>query len=250
MANFPDAGIIKWLIFSPMTMIFLSLAYLSFVYFIGPQFMKNRQPYSLKTFMQFYNIFQIIANFWLVSNIYIYGRPIAVLWKYCESFDEMVGSNSEKVLQIFWGLLILKIIDYIETIVFVLRKKNNQISFLHVYHHLSTVLYVWVTLKYWIHSHLMTITLLNCFVHVVMYSYYFLSTFPNLQRRFVPFKKWITRIQMAHILFLTAISLVGFRPSCGNKSAKYFSAMTFLNGTINLLFFFNFYTSYKKSKTA
>ncbi|XP_011706804.1 PREDICTED: elongation of very long chain fatty acids protein 4-like, partial [Wasmannia auropunctata] len=78
MANFPDAGIIKWsLIFSPMTMIFLSLAYLSFVYFIGPQFMKNRQPYSLKTFMQFYNIFQIIANFWLVSNIYIYGRPIA-----------------------------------------------------------------------------------------------------------------------------------------------------------------------------
>ncbi|XP_011706272.1 PREDICTED: elongation of very long chain fatty acids protein 1-like [Wasmannia auropunctata] len=95
----------------------------------------------------------------------------------------------------------------------------------------------------------MIFILLNCSVHVIMYSYYFLSTFPNLQRRLVPFKKWITRIQMGHILFLTVISLESFNPSC-DKSAKYFGAMSFLNCTINLLFFFNFYTSYKKSKTA
>jgi hypothetical protein len=33
-------------------------------------------------------------------------------------------------------------------VVFVLRKKERQISFLHVYHHASQVLYTWAHLKY------------------------------------------------------------------------------------------------------
>jgi elongation of very long chain fatty acids protein 4 len=33
-------------------------------------------------------------------------------------------------------------------VVFVLRKKDRQVSFLHVYHHASQVLYTWAYLKY------------------------------------------------------------------------------------------------------
>ena len=36
--------------------------YLLFVLKWGPKFMEKRKPYSLKTFIQLYNIFQIIAN--------------------------------------------------------------------------------------------------------------------------------------------------------------------------------------------
>lgn len=41
---------------------------------------------------------------------------------------------------------ILKIIDYLDTIFFILRKKNEHVSFLHVYHHVvvSTGAYVCV----------------------------------------------------------------------------------------------------------
>jgi len=103
-------------------------------------------------------------------------------------------------LEIIWWTLLLKIIDLSETIVFVLRKKDQQISFLHTYHHLSTVLYTWLTIKYLTHSFLMTLITLNSSVHVIMYSYYFLSTFgSNVQRRLLPFKKWITTIQMVSV---------------------------------------------------
>jgi len=96
--DFTDARTIKWpLISSAMPMIFISLIYLYVVYFAGPQFMKNKKPYSLKTFMQCYNIFQVITNFWLVFNIVTDGKPFAVVWRYCEPFDKIYGSNNEKV---------------------------------------------------------------------------------------------------------------------------------------------------------
>jgi elongation of very long chain fatty acids protein 7 len=42
----------------------------------------------------------------------------------------------------------IKIIDLIETIFFCLRKKAGQVSFLHVYHHISTLLFTWISCKY------------------------------------------------------------------------------------------------------
>jgi hypothetical protein len=92
---------------------------------------------------------------------------------------------------------VIKIFDLSETIVFILRKKYQQISVLHVYHHISTVLYVWIILRYLTHGFAMYILQINAIVHVIMYSYYFLSTYgPEMQRRVSPFKKWITAIQM------------------------------------------------------
>ncbi|EZA51762.1 Elongation of very long chain fatty acids protein [Ooceraea biroi] len=91
----------------------------------------------------------------------------------------------------------LKIFDFAETIMFVLRKKYQQVSGLHVYHHISTVLYVWIFLRYLIHGHIIFMLMLNCTVHVILYSYYFLSACgPKMQQRISPFKKWITIIQM------------------------------------------------------
>lgn len=44
-------------------------AYLYFVLGCGPRFMKNRPPYSLKTFIKLYNIVQILANVWLIYDV-------------------------------------------------------------------------------------------------------------------------------------------------------------------------------------
>lgn len=44
-------------------------AYLYFVLDCGPRFMKNRPPYSLKTFIKLYNIVQILANVWLIYDV-------------------------------------------------------------------------------------------------------------------------------------------------------------------------------------
>ncbi|XP_018316152.1 elongation of very long chain fatty acids protein 1 [Mycetomoellerius zeteki] len=251
-ANFTDTQKVKWLLVSaPMPVIFISIAYFYIVYIAGPQFMKNRQPYSLKPFMQCYNLLQIISNAWIVFNFVTYGRPFTAIWRFCESLDELCGNYSEKVFETLWWVLMLKLFDLIETVVFVLRKKDRQISFLHTYHHASTFIYSWLMFNYFNHSFNMTSMLLNCSVHVVMYSYYFLSTYgSNMQRILLPIKKSITIIQMTHIAFIMIVSMQGFIPSCGTKMVKYYSTITSINCLINLLFFSNFfYNSYNKSKS-
>lgn len=44
--------------------------------------------------------------------------------------------------------MIAKLLDLLDTIFFVLRKKDSQISFLHIYHHTVTFTFSWYYLKY------------------------------------------------------------------------------------------------------
>ncbi len=47
-----------------------------------------------------------------------------------------------------WHTMFVKLIELVETVFFVLRKKQNQISFLHVYHHVTTFVMLWLFVKY------------------------------------------------------------------------------------------------------
>lgn len=94
----------------------------------------------------------------------------------------------------------LKTIDLIETMVFVLRKKNNQISFLHVYHHISTVLVTYICTKYYPGGMLSMQMIINGSVHVIMYIYYLLASLgQSTQGLLNPIKPYITRIQIVRI---------------------------------------------------
>lgn len=48
----------------------------------------------------------------------------------------------------WWYGIMLRLVEFVETVFFVLRKKQNQVTFLHIYHHISTILIFWVFLKY------------------------------------------------------------------------------------------------------
>jgi len=98
-----------------------------------------------------------------------------------------------------WYYFLLKILDYVETGVFVLRKKNNQISALHLYHHVSTLMFAWLGVRYYAVAPTIFMTLLNCFIHTLMYTYYFLAAWgPNVQKAIAPMKRWITITQMVN----------------------------------------------------
>lgn len=44
-----------------------------------------------------------------------------------------------KILQASYFFFLLKVVDMLDTIFFILRKKNNQVTFLHIYHHAGMV---------------------------------------------------------------------------------------------------------------
>lgn len=55
---------------------------------------------------------------------------------------------AKQIAKMVWKFFLVKIIDLMDTVFFVLRKKQNQVSFLHVYHHAGMVAGTWIASKY------------------------------------------------------------------------------------------------------
>ena len=114
---------------------FLMLSWLLFVTKLGPYLMKDRNPLVLREVMMVYNLTLVIVN---AFGIYFsigwldYGRKVLQLKlpDRSDTSEETLSEINEKML-IFYS----KLLDLLDTVFFVLRKKSNQISFLHVYHH-------------------------------------------------------------------------------------------------------------------
>ena len=53
-----------------------------------------------------------------------------------------------KVARALWWYYISKLVEFLDTVFFILRKKDNQISFLHVYHHASMFPIWWIGVKW------------------------------------------------------------------------------------------------------
>ncbi|KAL6448940.1 hypothetical protein ACFW04_000583 [Cataglyphis niger] len=224
----------------------IMFAYLYFVLRCGPRFMKNRQPYSLKTFIKLYNIIQIVANAWLVYDHIDAGMfkkkllcPVILDYSY----------DSLRLCRTAWYYFLLKILDYIETGIFILRKKNNQVSGLHIYHHVSTLFLTWIGLRYLVIPPALINSLVNSFIHILMYTYYFLASYgPNVQKAIAPMKQWITKAQMIQFIILLLFCSTNFLPNC--KVMTHWIIIVYnLNFIINFYLFYDFYKkTYNKSK--
>lgn len=77
-----------------------------------------------------------------------------------------------------------------------LRKKYNQISFLHVYHHSGMIVLGWIGTRYYPGRITTYVPFINSIVHVIMYSYYLISILDKNKNRYIWIKKYITLLQM------------------------------------------------------
>lgn len=91
---------------------------------------------------------------------------------------------------------LLKVADLLDTVFFVLRKKQNQISFLHLYHHTGMVVLTWNATKFYPGGHSIFTGFLNSIIHVVMYGYYLVSAFNPEYKNNIWWKKYITQMQI------------------------------------------------------
>ena len=109
--------------------------------------MANRKPYDLKYFMIFYNLFQVIACLALIKQLLNSGWSFRLLYS-CEVTDFSYNSKAIGMMHGAYYNYMLKAVELVETLLFALRKKQNQISFLHVYHHVFTYAIAWIFAKY------------------------------------------------------------------------------------------------------
>ncbi|XP_016845633.1 elongation of very long chain fatty acids protein AAEL008004 isoform X2 [Nasonia vitripennis] len=184
-----------FLLTSPIPGIGIMVAYLYFVLSWGPRHMEHRKPFVLKHTLVIYNFFQVLLSFWLFYE----GLEGAWLRHYSWKCEPVDFSNSPHALRVARGVYIYflaKLTELLDTVFFVLRKKDKQITFLHMYHHTVMPMISWGAAKYYPGGHGTFIGVINSFVHIIMYSYYMLAAVGPQLQKYLWWKKYITTLQM------------------------------------------------------
>lgn len=132
---------------TPIQIILIFVTYFMIVKEIGPKLMEKREPYKLLGFIRIYNVFQIVACSAVIINCNVnHNFKLTDTWSCLPMSTDFSNWISYKSA-IYWFLLI-RIAEFFESFVFVLRNKQNQITFLHIYHHISTPSVVWIHVLY------------------------------------------------------------------------------------------------------
>lgn len=130
---------------SPVTLLTIFAVYLWFVLKAGPAFMKNRPPLNVTLYVRLYNIFQVVACICFVTIFHqVNGFAFNYTWK-C-AVGAVKVPEEKLILGVYY--LLLRLVEFLETVFFILRKKQEQVSALHIYHHISTAVIFWLFFKY------------------------------------------------------------------------------------------------------
>jgi elongation of very long chain fatty acids protein 7 len=102
---------------------------------------------------------------------------------------------------------ICKLIELLDTVFFVMRKKQRQISFLHLYHHAMMPICAWIGVRFVPGGHATLLGLVNSFIHILMYAYYMLSAFGPKMQKYLWWKKHLTSLQLVQFSIILVHNL-------------------------------------------
>ncbi|KFM79271.1 Elongation of very long chain fatty acids protein 7, partial [Stegodyphus mimosarum] len=121
-------------------------SYTLFVLLIGPAIMKNRKPFVMRMPMIIYNLFLVVV--YTVSLTIIFTNlPYISPEVFCKGGSVRKGDLTYKITSCCWVIYILKYVQFLDTVFFILRKKWHLVTFLHVFHHSVVPLIGWVILR-------------------------------------------------------------------------------------------------------
>ncbi|KAI1283692.1 Elongation of very long chain fatty acids protein 1 [Halotydeus destructor] len=210
------------------------IVYLAFVLQVGPSMMKNRKAYELKTAMKYYNIANVIFNGVFCVITFYFTSFGFDCWS-CEDGHipfPLVKLGSR-------AYLALKIFDLLDTVFFILRKKDNQVTVLHVVHHSIMPFTAFCGFKYAPSTVTALTGMLNTFVHTVMYYYYYLAA-EHKGRDLSTIKKSITIVQLIQFVIILC-QAVRILTLSGCTYPKWLSSLQMVEAIYFLIAFSRFY---------
>lgn len=180
----------------PVYVIIAAFLYLIMVT-VGPRLMKNREPFQFRGLLIGYNFFSVLLSVYMMWEFFRGSFLNPDFNLFCQNVDEKdISPMAMTLVNAHWLYFFSKFIEFFDTFFFVLRKKNNQISFLHVYHHCSMLCLQWLLVKYVPGGASYFGPMCNCFIHTLMYAYYMLAAFGPHMQKYLWWKKYLTRMQM------------------------------------------------------
>lgn len=236
----PDPRTKDWPLMEFNHVLYCCLGYLVLI-FVGKAIMKNVEKFELKGLRILHNGALTLFNFYLIAEM-IHQAVVSTGTLYHPIIRDERGLGMAKVLYLYY---LSKIWEFMDTFIMVLRKSENQITVLHVYHHLSVTLIWWFDTKFYPGGEAWPAAWLNSFIHVVMYGYYFLATLG-----YNPWwKKFLTQMQMTQLSFFIVWGVYCYVN--GSEEFRFISLMNGIYAGTVLVLFMNFYVqSYLKGSRA
>uniref|UniRef100_H2YNX2 Elongation of very long chain fatty acids protein n=1 Tax=Ciona savignyi TaxID=51511 RepID=H2YNX2_CIOSA len=176
-----------------------TLVYLFIVLLAGPWFMRNRKPFDLRKPILVYNSVMVLVSAWLCYEFLAAGWATGYSFT-CQQVDY---SNSPKALRMLRACYVYwfsKHIEFLDTYFFILRKKWQQVSVLHVFHHTIMAYTWWYGVKFSAGGLGTFHAPINSLVHVVMYFYYGVSALGPEYRKYIWWKKYLTAFQLVQFM--------------------------------------------------
>lgn len=169
----------------------------------------NEKKPLIERIVPIYNITQVIFSL----IIAVMTLQTARSRNFTYMFNEF-KPNQIDIATCCWLFYLSKVFDFFDTILITCRKKWNQFTFLHTYHHVSVLLIMWINTSVGYDGDVYFVVAINAIVHFFMYLYYF---FASIKIR-VPifFKIGLTYLQMKQffLIMLPGICVFFFNVQC------------------------------------
>ncbi|KAH9584147.1 ELO family [Trypanosoma melophagium] len=209
------------------------LCYLALVFLLR-RWMQSRRPLDVGVPMVIYNIIQIVLSVLMAINLspYLRNGVFNLNGLFCAHIELWVFIH-----------YCTKYLDMMDTVFMVCRKKDDQLTFLHLYHH-TTIGFIWglllrngmgngtVYFGAWI----------NSAVHFLMYSHYLWTSFGFKN----PLKYLLTKIQMFQFGLCILQSILV--PFFDNQFTIRWCLLQMVYHTSLLVLFLNFYRGSKRKR--
>lgn len=226
---------------SPIPILTLLAGYVYFVKVWGPNWMRDRKPFQLRWLILAYNVGMVLAN----GFFFVYGGPRTYLggsysW-FCEPVNYTTDDEPMLIIRLGWWYLLLKVAELMDTVFFVLTKKLSHISVLHVIHHSLVAWSVWLGVNFGATGQNCFFPFVNCFIHMIMYTYYALAALGPSVRPYLWWKRYLTQLQMAQFISLIVHGSIPVFYDCGFP--PYFGYLTIFEASLFFALFFNFYVN-------
>jgi GNS1/SUR4 family len=164
----------------------MAIGYLSFVIFVPILFRATGFSIKLKPVMRLYNLFMVVLSAWMGTKSIMLARESNDT-VFCVPMAE--GKAGAEMAQLVWIFTFSKVIEFLDTVFMIFEGRMRQVSFLHVYHHVSILAY-WFTISWVLPGSDAYFSLAgNSYIHVLMYAYYLLASFG-----YSPWWKYYVRI--------------------------------------------------------
>lgn len=228
------------LVMNPLFVVTLLASYLYFVKVAGPRWMKDREPFRILNVVRVYNLALVVINtkflYTVLRFTYLPGGHYS-LW--CQGITGYATDEMRDYYRTGWIYTVSRYCDLLDTVFFILRKKFTHLTHLHIFHHTIVVANVWFFTLFAPEGQPVLGICLNVFVHVVMYSYYFLSTFGPAVRKYLWWKRYLTKLQIAQFVIIMVHLSIPLFVDCGFP--KHLIMLGNVQTFIILCMFVNFY---------